>query len=286
MWWKIILILILFLIIALLVIHIWGNRRWKAETQTIRQNLQAAQRPMPATYFDPADIADLPPIVRRYFNTVLKKGQPMITRVQVVHRGTFNMGETKDNWKPFRSDQVVITRRPGFDWNGMVQMAPGLPVHVHDAYVAGEGILHAALFGLFTVMHLRDTTDIAKGELMRFFAEAAWYPTALLPGQGIQWEAIDDHSAKATLTDGSIALTMTFGFNEQGLIETVWAEDRARSVGDQIVPTPWQGRFWNYQERGGMLVPLDGEVAWLLHEGEKPYWRGHIEHIDYEFARE
>lgn len=286
MWWKIILSLILILIIALVVIIFWGKQRWKAETRTIRQNLEAAQGPMPATYFDPADIADLPPVVQRYFNTVLKKGQPIVTRVQVRHRGMFNMGQTKDNWKPFNSDQVVITQRFGFDWNGKVQMAPGLNVLVHDAYAAGEGILHAALFGLFSVMHLRDTSDVAKGELMRFFAEAAWYPTALLPGQGIQWEALDAHSAKATLTDGPIALTMTFTFNEQGLIETVRADARGRSVGDQIIPTPWQGRFWNYQECAGMLVPLDGEVAYLLPEGEKPYWRGHIEHIDYEFAHE
>jgi hypothetical protein len=41
----------------------------------------------------------------------------------------------------------------------------------------------------------------------------------------------------------------------------------------------------NYEERGGMLVPLDGEVAWLLPEGAKPYWRGHIAKIVYEFAR-
>jgi hypothetical protein len=31
-----------------------------------------------------------------------------------------------------------------------------------------------------------------------------------------------------------------------------------------------------------MLVPLDGEVAWLLPEGAKPYWRGHITEIDYD----
>src|SRR3712207_6139748 len=66
---------------------------------------------------------------------------------------------------------------------------PGLPVRVHDAYVAGEGILHASLLGLFPVVDMRGTSDVAEGELMRFFAEAAWYPTALLPSQGVRWEA-------------------------------------------------------------------------------------------------
>ena len=38
-------------------------------------------------------------------------------------------------------------------------------------------------------------------------------------------------------------------------------------------------------ERGWMRVPLDGEVAWMLPEGAKPYWRGHFTGIVYEFAR-
>ena len=49
--------------------------------------------------------------------------------------------------------------------------------------------------GLFTVAAMHNTAELNQGELMRFFAEAAWYPTALLPSQGVVWEAIDDNSA-------------------------------------------------------------------------------------------
>jgi hypothetical protein len=209
----------------------------------------------------------------------------MVAGVRLQHTGTFNMGETTDQWKPFTSDQEVVTQRPGFDWDGRVVMMPGVPVRVHDAYVAGEGIPHASLLGLFPLVDMRGGGDVAEGELMRFFAEAAWYPTALLPSQGVRWEAEDDRSAYATLSEGDISLTMLFTFDEQGLIETVGAEARGRTVGGEVVPTPWLGRFWNYEERGGMLVPLDGEVAWLLPEGENPYWRGHTTEIDYEFAQ-
>jgi hypothetical protein len=164
-------------------------------------------------------------------------------------------------------------------------MMPGLPVRVHDAYVAGEGILHASVLGLFTVADMRGTRAVAEGELMRFFAEAAWYPTALLPSQGVRWEPRDDRSAYATLTERDISITMLFTFDRRGLIETVRAEARGRTVGGEVIPTPWVGRHWNYEERNGMRVPLDGEVAWQLPEGEKPYWRGHITETDYEFAR-
>jgi Family of unknown function (DUF6920) len=96
---------------------------------------------------------------------------------------------------------------------------------------------------------------------------------------------VDDRSARATLEEGDIFITMLFTFDEEGLIDAVRAESRGRAVGGEVVPTPWRGRFRNYEERGGMRVPLDGEVALLPPEGEKPYWRGHITEISYEFAR-
>jgi hypothetical protein len=288
-WGRIVLpvFVIMFAISAVLALGGWlyGAFRWNSETRKLRARLKAARVPIRPRTVDLGELEGLPAPVRRYFRSVLEEGQPMVAEVRVRHTGSFSMGETTDRWKPFTSDQEVVTQRAGFDWNGRVAMLPGFPVRVHDAYVAGEGVLYASALGLFTVVEMRGTGGVAEGELMRFFAEAAWYPTRLLPSQGVRWEAADDRSAYATLEEGDTSVTMLFTFGEQGLIDTVRAEARGRTVGGEVVPTPWQGRFWNYEERGGMLVPLDGEVAWLPPEGAKPYWRGRISEIGYEFAR-
>ena len=271
--------------VLLLGARLYGAYRWNTQTRELRARLEAARAPVLPQTVDFRELEGLPAPVGRYFRTVLKDGQPMVSGVRVRHTGAFNMGEgAEDDWKPFTSDQAVVARRPGFDWNGRVAMRPGLPVRVHDSYVAGEGVLHASLLGLFTVVDMHDTGEVAEGELMRFFAEAAWYPTALLPSQDVRWEAAGGRSAYATLAEGEHTIRMLFTFDERGLIDTVSAETRGRALGDEIVPTPWQGRFWDYRERGGMLVPLDGEVAWLPPEGEKPYWRGHITEIHYQPA--
>ena len=162
---------------------------------------------------------------------------------------------------------------------------PGIAAHVHDAYIAGAGLLKVAISGVIVVANLPDSSDLSKSELMRFFAEAAWYPTALLPSQGVLWQAINEQSAIATFTDSSITLSLRFSFDANGFIETVFAAARGRLVDEQISYAPWQGRFWNYTDRNGVQVPLEAEISWLLPEGNKPYYRSFMTNLSYEFAK-
>ena len=271
--------------LASLGVAVWGagQWRWSVKTRTLIDRLDAARERAPAQRFDPDELRNLPEPVARYLRLVLPPGTPIVRAVELTHRGTFNMGQSAEQWRPFTSRQYVITRRPGFVWDGRVDMLPGLRVLVHDAYIAGEGILEPAIGGLFTLDKLIDRGEVARGELMRYFAEAAWYPTALLPSQGTHWEAIDDSLARATMVDGSLKLTMTFEFDSDGLIEAVRSDSRGRTLNGAIVMTPWEARVFDFQRRGGMLVPTAGEVAWLAPEGRMPYWRGSVTSIEYQY---
>lgn len=285
---KIALAGVLVLALAFAALTAFGAWRWNGRTLALMDRLEAGRvAPNPAL-FDAREIEGLPPVVQRYFRTTIPDGAPIVAAATVEHSGNFNMGEKADNWQPFTSRQRVVTRRPGFVWDGHMVMLPGLGVRVHDAYVAGEGLLRPAVLGLFTLMELQGTKEVAEGELMRFFAEAAWYPTALLPSQGVRWEAVDERSARATMTDGGLSLTLTFTFDPQGPIESVRADARGRTEGGKVVMRPWEGRWSDHQLRDGMWVPMSGEVAWLLppeEGGRKPYWRGTIRSLTYEWAQ-
>jgi hypothetical protein len=264
----------------------FGRWKWQGLTRGLIDRVEAGRLAPEPARFNARDLEGLPPVVQRYFRAVLTEGAPIIAAATLDHVGSFNMGERADSWKPFVSHQRVVTRRPGFVWDGQISMLPGLSVRVHDAYIAGEGILHSAILGLFTLMELRGTGDVAQGELMRFFAEAAWYPTALLPSQGVRWTGVGGRSAKATMTDGALTIALTFTFDAEGLIGSVRTDARGRTEGGQMVMRPWEGRWSNYQTRDGMRVPMTGEVAWLLppeEGGRKPYWRGTMVSLRYAF---
>lgn len=265
-----------------------GRMNWRHRSEGLRDALAhaATTRATSAratTTFDTTELEGLPSPVVRMFRTTLTPGQSLITSVQLEHRGTFDMGRDGVRWAPFASSQFVTAQRPGFLWDARIRMGPGLPVFVHDAYVAGQGVLTAKLLGLITVMQAEQDDALADGELLRWIAEAAWYPTALLPSQGAEWRPRDDASAALTFRDGRVTAAVTVSFDPQGRISRVRADRRTRLTPDGPVPTPWEGRFWDYVRQDGMWIPRQGEVAWLLPDGPRPYWRGELVTAAYAF---
>jgi hypothetical protein len=273
-----------------------GSMRWTAAMQRLTADLEAGRVPPSGALaasdasaaaperYDASQLEGLPAPVQRYFRAALTPGQAIVSAATIRMAGSFNMSTTGEQWKPFTSRQRVTTRRAGFLWDARIGMLPGVAVRVVDSYIAGNGLLKASLQGLLTMADMQGGGDIARGEFMRYFAEAAWYPTALLPSQGVRWAAVDDRSANATLVDGPLTLTLLFRFDDAGLIESFRAESRGGMVGKRMVQAPWEGCFSNYQVRDGMSVPLAGEVAWMRPEGRKVYFWGAVTQLSYEFA--
>ncbi len=256
-----------------------GSAMWSRATARTLVRLDAARQPSPGARFSPRDLEGLPPPVARYFTFALTAGQPLVARAEIRHAGHFAM--RPGAWSPFTSSEVFVVRPPGFLWDATIRIA-GVPVRVHDGYVGGAGLLRAAIAGLITVAHLRDTPDLAQGELLRYLAEGVWLPTALLPACGVRWSPIDDGSARATLSHEGTTVSIDVQFGARGEITRIAAR-RPRIEGNTTVLAPWAGTFGDYAVVDGMQVPMTGEVAWDMPAGPEAYWRGRIVRATYAF---
>lgn len=267
-------------IVVVVAVALWyGGLRWRGHTAEVREQLRRGLRPAIAAQFHASDVDSLPEPVRRYFLHVLKEGQPIIRTATITTEGEFAMGGRQNSWKPFHAEQLFTTQPAGFDWDARIRIIPGINVFVRDAYVARNGILNAKVIGLFTVADAEQSKELAEGELLRYLAESAWLPTALLPSQGVVWQGIDDSTAIATLTDGAISVSLTFTFNPQGEIIRAYTPARPRMEGNG--PAAWSATYGQYGEQQGVLVPLQSEVRWELPDGIFPYWRGKITGVIY-----
>ena len=218
-------------------------------------------------------LQSLPSTVARYFTFALPSDRRPIERAHLRFTGTF--AARPNAWAPFTAEQDVRPGPPGFVWDARVAMMPLVPVRVRDSYIGGEGAMRASIAAFVPIVDQHGTPEMAAASLQRFLAEAVWYPTALLPRKGLSWSAINDTSARVTLTDGSVTVSLDVSFGPHGEIETISAM-RYRDVNGTPVLTRWVGHHADYTRIDEMMIPTSGEVAWVLPEGRTPYWRGRL----------
>jgi hypothetical protein len=181
-----------------LVVGLWGHARWaRIDTQGRMRALEASTLPAqgaPSSAIDEADLGVTAPRgAALLWCRVLNPNQPVVRQaLPGADRHVQRQLPKGEQWEPFTARQRVSTKRPGFVWDASISMPPGIPVRVVDAYVAGGmgslaavGVRAAGSWAALPGL----AVDMARGELIRFFAEAVWYPTALLPSQGVQWVA-------------------------------------------------------------------------------------------------
>lgn len=270
-------------VLGLLALVAFREHRWKTEGERLVAQLRRAGDPeAPRVRFTGAQLEGLPAPAARYLRAVLREGQPLVRHARLRQTGQFLVRPAENGWVPFEAVQEVSTDPAGFVWSARMRVAPGVGILVRDALVLGRGSMVASVLAVFRLADVSGTPEIAEGALHRYLAEASWFPTALLPSAGVVWTPLDDASARATLTLGATTVSLDFHFGTDGLVQRVFARERAREVEGRFVPTPWQGRWSDYAERDGMMIPLSGEVEWLLAQGAQPYWRGRVTEVAYD----
>jgi len=228
------------------------------------------------------DLDGVPKPVRGYFENVLQDGQQYIGSVIVEQEGELRSGGSDSAWKPFTATQYITADPPGFFWDAKVRLWPLTHLRIKDLYLDGKGRANVSLFGLIPLGGDDANPELNEGELLRYLAEAVWYPTALLPSEGVRWEPIDSSTATATVEFGGATATLTFHFTDEDEVSKVHAEQRPRRVDDGYEPTPWTGRWYDYETRNGVRIPTAGEVVWHLPEGDIEAWRGQVTDISYD----
>ena len=208
--------------------------------------------------------------MQRYFKHVLKDGQPYISYARITHDGQFKTGLDKD-WINIKGEQYATTEKPGFIWKGTTSMFTA-----RDMYIADKGRLIVSLFSLYNVVDAKGE-QYNQGELLRWLGESVLYPTNLLPGERLQWFAIDSQTAKLTFNYNGLSLFFIITFNEIGEITQM---ETKRYMDEKKLET-WVIKLANYKEMNGVVVPTTFEVLWRLEKGDFSYAKFNLQKIEY-----
>jgi hypothetical protein len=155
-----------------------------------------------------------------------------------------------------------------------------IPFEGRDLYSSGYGNMLGKLMKGITVINAHDKeTAISAGIIL--LAEALMVPGYAFQNY-IQWEHIDERTAKARFTDQGIAAEAIFHFDENGLLCHYHTLDRYYPNDDKTYrKVPYSVYINDYKSINGYLIPTRVSAVWHLEQGDYEYWVGTIEEIQY-----
>lgn len=220
----------------------------------------------------------LPEPVRRHLDYAIPPGFPAIRTVRLRHGGYFRTKQD-GNWLPIVGEEYFTVGQPGFVWVGQVRMLPLVWMVARDRLLAGRGSMLVRLCSMFTVVK-GSGREIDQGSLMRWLAEVVWFPYGFV-GEGIGWEAIDSHSARATLIGANPPVSAVFETDAEGRFVRITGQRYFDDGRAKPVMTRWVGICRNYREFAGLQIPASVEVKWVREEGEFSYARFEVTGVEY-----
>ncbi len=233
-------------------------------TELLAASLTSEQRTLTE-----ADLSALPVPVQRHLRHIGAVGVPLPRNVRMEQVGRIRKSADA-KWMDFHSWQYFSALPTDFVWYARVD---GSSVQVVDQYVAGQGLLEVKLGSLIT-LGTEEGPEADQGEGMRWLSELFFLPGALA-SEVMEWKALDDSSARATLAGTDI--TGVFFFDDSGEVLRFEGE-RCHEEGDKL---PWSGTVDTWTEAGGFRVPREVHATWHHPEGDDDYVS--IQVLSYDF---
>lgn len=263
--------IILSILVLILIIFVIGKINLSIKFVKEVKQLFAQSKSISDLRFHKKQLDNLPGPVQRYFNHILKEGQPYISYARIKHDGQFKTNLDK-GWINITGEQYATTEKPGFIWKGTTSMFVA-----RDMYISDKGRLIATLFSVYNVADAKGE-KYNEGELLRWLGESVLYPTNLLPNERLQWLPIDINTAKLTFNYKGLYLFFKITFNDIGEITEM---ETKRYMGDKGLET-WVIKATNYKELNDVFIPTVFDVLWRLDKGDFSYAKFNITEVEYD----
>lgn len=259
----------------------YSSMQTERDIAGLRAGIVEVGQASPGQAYDPAAVDDLPEPVARYLDYVFgNQASPSSpTHVEMTMSGEFRRPLT-EGFAPTTAEQTTALGTPALMFSARTTMAPGLWARAYDAYSNGQMEMKAKVMSTLTVVDETETPELNQTSLQRWLLESPLYPSALLPGGPVRWEAIDDTSARAIVTADGYEASLVATFRSDGSLESFAAEH------DGDLTTPYHGSGehvlrTDYRLVDGMMIPHGFTISRAADGEIFPFWTGQIDTIDF-----
>ncbi|MFW6266158.1 MAG: DUF6544 family protein [Halanaerobiales bacterium] len=223
------------------------------------------------------DIRDMPEPVKRWLKYSEVIGKQRVKTVRLKQEGRFKTSPD-NSWMPYTAEQYYNAENPAFVWKVKMKAGPGVFINGRDKYYEGRGHMLIKLLSIFNVADARGT-EMDQGTLLRFLNEIMWFPSAATY-EYIEWEEIDNNSARAVINYGDLNASAVFYFNEKGEMIDFKA-DRYMERDGKYSLEEWRTPITDYDKIVGKNLATAGKGIWKLDSGDFNYIKLNITDIEY-----
>ena len=256
----------------------WGRRSFDRLVRHDVDTMLARATPDDSPTVTDGMLESLPPPVQRYLSYAGVVGKPVARTVHLAQSGRMRLGPGQP-WLSLRAKQYYSVQPPAFVWDGIVRAGPVPIGRARDVYVDGKGSMLVKALSLFGVVDAQGE-EIDQGAMMRYLSEMVWFPSAFLLGN-VSFEAVDEGSARVTLTDQGRTASGTLTIDPDGRL-TGFVAQRHRMAGGSLELETWWTPVTEYGERAGLRLPVRGKAVWRLADGDFEYIDVRVDELVYE----
>ena len=262
--------------IALVIVR-WSDTR--RESGVWRKLVATADDSVPA--FEPSMVDVLPEPARRYFLFTIRLGTPLHTVSEIQMGGEMGLGDKENpNYQPMRGHQILAPPR-GLVWK-VTSGHGGMRLIGSDGFDGERSWTRFWLLNILPVVRVGGDGDHARSAFGRVVAEAVfWAPAALLPQNGTNWEAVDDNTARATVSLKGFTQTVDVSVAEDGqpvmVVIPRWSNANPEKT---YQVQPFGGFLSEFREFDGFRIPTRVEGGNFIGTVDYfPFYKAEVESV-------
>lgn len=210
--------------------------------------------------------SDLPAPVVRYAQAVFGGEIPVVKSALLIGRVDLRLGGIP------MPGRFKIYHEAGSSYYHLIEVTWfGFPIMtVHERYRNGEAIL------ALPVGHVENDPKVNDSANLGLWAESlAWLPSVLFTDDRVQWEAVDDHTARLRVPNSEATFTVRFDPHTGLFTEAATLRYRDKNDENRL---RWTNRIIRWGKINGIRIPLVAETQW---GDEKPWAVWHTEALIY-----
>lgn len=256
-------IVVLLVGIAAAALALMWRSAWREQAEIAR--FMAALWPQPsattgqAAALDLASLDELPAPAARYLRYSIEEGNPPARAVHLTLSGHIRFARNKAP-APFRAEELLHADK-GFVWKARTGGA--LPISGFDRYFQGMGEMIWRLLVLIPLVRTHDA-NVSRSAQERFVMERVLAPASLLPGEDVEWHAVDGETALLRIRQGALWHELQLEVEDNGSPRklTMQRWGNFETEGNTWRRIPYAARFEGVFRHGGYTLPRRIRVSW------------------------